>query len=146
MSTRSDPSALRWLIGVQLTNIRKQATIRPQEVFDATGISKTKLSSMETGRYQQHPDDITTLLEFYACDSAAIDRLTSLAGLRPDDGPHTAETSGFVVLDFAQAQSVAYSEHLDGAIYVQDQDDVHTYKMAVDNLRSVALSPAKSLT
>lgn len=272
MSTRSDPSALRWLIGVQLANIRKQATIRPQEVLEATGISKTKLSSMETGRYQQHPDDIATLLEFYGAGLSDMDRLVSLAGrtesktwwapwshvvpdwcktfvgleglaeaefvfepmvlpgllqtedyaqaitestgfvrrdhserfvsfrlararrlteddplvlhavigesalrlhvgspqvraaqyrhllelaklasvtvqvLRPDDGPHTATTGQFVVLDFAQAQSVAYSEHLDGAVYVQDQDDVHTYKMAVQNLRSVALSPTKSLT
>jgi transcriptional regulator with XRE-family HTH domain len=272
MSTRSDPSALRWLIGVQLANTRKQATIRPQEVLEATGISKTKLSSMETGRYQQHPDDIATLLEFYGAGPSDVDRLVSLAGrtesktwwapwshvvpdwcktfvgleglaeaeflfepmvlpgllqteeyaqaitestgfvrrdhserfvsfrlararrlteddplvlhavigeaalrlhvgsqqvraaqyrhllelaklpsvtiqvLRPDDGPHTAGTGQFYVLDFSQAQSVAYSEHLDGAIYVQDQDDVHTYRMAVENLRSVALSPTKSLT
>jgi hypothetical protein len=65
--------------------------------------------------------------------------------LRPEDGPHTAGTGQFVVLDFAQAQSIAYTEHLDGAVYVQDQDDVHTYKLAVENLRSVALAPAKSL-
>jgi hypothetical protein len=65
--------------------------------------------------------------------------------LRPEDGPHTATSGQFFVLDFAQAQSIAYSEHLDGAVYVQDQDDVHTYKMAVENLRSVALAPAKSL-
>jgi hypothetical protein len=65
--------------------------------------------------------------------------------LRPEDGPHVANTGQLAVLDFAQAQSVAYSERIDGAVYVQDQDDVHTYKMAVENLRSVALAPAKSL-
>jgi hypothetical protein len=66
--------------------------------------------------------------------------------LRPEDGPHAATTGHLVVLDFAQAQSIAYAERLDGAVYVQDQDDVRTYKMAVDNLRTVALSAQQSLT
>jgi hypothetical protein len=271
MTVRNDPSALRWLIGVELANFRKQATASPQEVLDTTGITKSKLSSMENGRYQQHPDDIARLLSFYGVSQRDIDRLSSLAGsatgrawwapwshvvpdwvktfvgleglaetefvfepmlvpgllqtedyaravteatgfvrrdhserfvsfrqaragrltddaplalhaviseaalrlnvgtpevrraqyrhmlnmaklhsitiqvLRPEDGPHVANTGQFVVLDFAQAQSVAYSERIDGAVYVQDQDDVHTYKMAVENLRSVALAPAKSL-
>ncbi|ALG13123.1 helix-turn-helix domain-containing protein [Kibdelosporangium phytohabitans] len=65
--------------------------------------------------------------------------------IRPEDGPHAAMTGRIVVLDFAQAQSIAYSEQVDGAVYVQDQDDVRTYKMAVENLKSVALTPAKSL-
>jgi Domain of unknown function (DUF5753) len=50
------------------------------------------------------------------------------------------------VLDFAQAQPIAYSEHLDGALYVQYQDDVRTYKMAVESLQSVALPADKSLS
>jgi hypothetical protein len=271
MTVRNDPSALRWLIGVELANFRKQVTATPQEVLDATGITKSKLSSMENGRYQQHPDDIAKLLSLYGAKQRDVDRLSSLAGsatgrtwwapwshvvpdwvktfvgleglaeaefvfepilvpgllqtedyaravteatgfvrhdhserfvsfrqarasrltddqplavhavigeaalrlnvgtpeirraqyrhlltmaklptitiqvLRPEDGPHVANTGQLVVLDFAQAQSVAYSERIDGAVYVQDQDDVHTYKMAVENLRSVALAPAKSL-
>lgn len=271
MTMRNDPSALRWLIGVELANFRKQATVAPQEVLDSTGIAKSKLSSMENGRYQQHPDDIAKLLNVYGASQRDIDRLSSLAGnaigrtwwapwkhvvpdwvktfvgleglaesefvfepmvlpgllqteeyaqaiteatgfvrrdhserfvsfrqarakrltddeplalhavigeaalrlnvgtpevrkaqykhllnmaklptitiqvLRPEDGPHTVTTGQLVVLDFAQAQSVAYAERLDGSVYVQDQDDVHTYKMAVENLQSVAIAPAKSL-
>ncbi|MGQ0841482.1 helix-turn-helix domain-containing protein [Actinokineospora sp.] len=271
MAVRNDPSALRWLIGVELANMRKQATLAPQQVLDATGISKSKLSSMENGRYQQHPDDLAKLLALYGAPSRDFDRISSLAGsatgrtwwapwshvvpdwvktfvgleglaeaefvfepmvlpgllqtedyaqaiteatgfvrrdhserfvsfrqarakrltdddppilravigeaalrlnvgtsgvrqaqyrhmlslaklpnvtiqvLRPEDGPHTAGNGQFYVLDFAQAQSIAYAEHLDGAVYVQDQDDVHTYKLAVENLQSVALAPAKSL-
>lgn len=271
MTFRNDPSALRWLVGVELANFRKQATIAPQQVQDAAGISKSKLSSMENGRYQQHPEDIAKLLSFYGVPQRDIDRLGSLSGsatgrtwwapwshvvpdwfrtfvgleglaeaefvfepimvpgllqteeyaqaiteatgfvrrdhserfvafrrtraqrlandepltlhavigeaalrlnvgtpevrrtqlrhllalaklptvtiqvLRPEDGPHVANTGQFVVLDFAQAQSIAYSERIDGAVYVQDQDDAHTYKMAVENLRSVAVAPAKSL-
>jgi transcriptional regulator with XRE-family HTH domain len=272
MATRNDPSALRWLIGVELANYRKQTAITPQQVLEATGIAKAKLSSMENGRYQQHPDDIAKVLSVYGVARHDIDRLASLSGrsegrtwwapwshivsdwvktfvgleglaenefvfepmvlpgllqtesyaqaitdatgfvrrdhserfvsfrlarakritepepmrlhavigeaalrlqvgtpevrqrqyqhlltlarrrnvtvqvLRPEDGPHTATTGQFVVLDFEQAQSVAYTEHLDGAVYVQDQDDVRTYKMAVENLQSVALAPDKSLS
>ena len=66
--------------------------------------------------------------------------------IRPEDGPHAATTGRFVVLDFAQAQSIAYAERIDGAVYVQGQDDVRTYKMVVGNLKLVALSPARSLS
>lgn len=271
MTSRNDPSALRWLVGVELANFRKQATVTPAQVVEATGMTKSKLSSMESGRYQQHPDDIARLLEFYGARAHDIDRLTALTGsgdakswwapwshvvpdwvktfmglegmaesefvfepmvlpgllqtedyaqaitestgfvrrdhndrfvsfrlarakrlaeeeplrlhavlgeaalrlnvgtpevrkeqyrtllelaeqdnvtiqvLRPKDGPHTAGTGQFVVLDFAQAQSIAYSEHLDGAVYIQDRDAVHSYKLAVQNLESVALPTAKSL-
>jgi hypothetical protein len=65
--------------------------------------------------------------------------------VRPDDGPHAAVTGQFVVLDFEQARPIAYSELLDGASYVQDQDEVTTYKMAAESVRTVALSPEKSL-
>ncbi|KAA2250170.1 helix-turn-helix domain-containing protein [Solihabitans fulvus] len=272
MTTRNDPSALRWLIGVELTNFRKQANSTPTQVLEATGISKSKLSSMENGRYQQHPDDMAKLLHLYGAERRDVDRLASLAGsaegrtwwapwsnvvadwfktfvgleglaeaefvfqpmvlpgllqteeyaesitestgfvrrdhsdrfasfrvarakrliepeplrlhavigeaalrlrvgspetrraqrehlirlarqpnitiqvLRPEDGPHTAGTGSFVVLDFAQAQSIAYAEHLDGAVYGQDQDDVRTYKMAAENVQSVAAAPDKSLS
>ncbi|GGP59537.1 helix-turn-helix domain-containing protein [Saccharothrix coeruleofusca] len=271
MTVRNDPSALRWLIGVELANHRKQAAITPQQVQEATGIARAKLSSMENGRYQQMPDDIVALLEFYGVPRHDIDRLTSLTGrgegktwwapwshivpdwfktfvgleglaarefvfepmvlpgllqteeyaqaiteatgfvrrdhserfvsfrvarakrlvedeplelhavigesalrlnvgtpevrkrqyehlmtlakrpnvtvqvLRPEDGPHSSTTGKFVVLEFDRAQSIAYAERLDGAVYVQDPGDVGTYKMAVDNLRSVALSPQQSL-
>lgn len=66
--------------------------------------------------------------------------------IRPEDGPHAATTGRFVVLDFVLAQSMAFAERIDGAVYVQDPDDVRTYKMVVENLKLVALSPAKSLS
>lgn len=270
MVERNDPSALRWLIGVELTNYRKDATLTQAEVTRRTGIGKAKLSSMESGRYQQHPDDVVTLLTTYGVPQRDIDRLTSLTGrsdsrswwapwrnvvpdwvrtfvgleglastefvyeplvipgllqtaeyaeeltratsfvrpdhserfvsfrlaraarltadspltlhtvigegalrlrvgdaslrrrqyqhlltmikrrnvvvqvVRPEDGPHGAGTGQFAVLEFEKARPIAYSELLDGATYVQDQDDVATYKMAADSVRRVALSPEKS--
>jgi Domain of unknown function (DUF5753)/Helix-turn-helix domain len=66
--------------------------------------------------------------------------------IRPEDGPHAATTGHLLLLDFARAQSIAYTERLEGAVYVSDPDGMQTYKMAVENLKLVALSPAKSLT
>ena len=271
MTTRSDPSALRWLVGVELAHFRRQTGLSIAEVTERAGITRAKIGHMETGRYQQFPDDVTKLLRCYNVEQRDIDRLVSLASstegktwwapwshlvpdwfktfvgleglaeaefcfepmvlpglvqteayaqaiteatgfvrrdqnerfasfrvararrvtdddplklhvvigeaalrldvgtpeirqaqyrhlltlgkrpnvvvqvLRPEDGPHTATSGGFFVLDFAQAQSVAYTERLDGAVYVQDQDDVRTYKMAVENVCSVALSSHQSL-
>jgi len=269
--TRSDPSALRWLVGVELAHFRKLAGLSIAEAVQRTGITRAKIGHMETGRYQQFPDDVAALLACYGTERRDVDRLTTLAGssegktwwaswshlvpdwfktfvgleglataefcfepmvlpglvqteeyaraiteatgfvrrdqnerfasfrvararrltdddplslhvvigeaalrldvgtpeirqaqyrhlvelgkrpnvivqvLRPEDGPHAAGTGGFFVLDFDQAQSVAYTERLDGAVYVQDQDDVRVYKMAVDNVSSVAMSAHQSL-
>lgn len=65
--------------------------------------------------------------------------------LRPEDGPHAATPLGkFVLLDFVSVRPIAYTEVLDGAMYVQDPDGVRTYNMVADNLRQVALLPAES--
>ncbi|QKW15665.1 helix-turn-helix transcriptional regulator [Verrucosispora sp. NA02020] len=271
MAARNDPSALRWLIGAELGRYRREAAMTLTELADRTGIGKPKLGHMETGRYQQFPDDIAAVLSACGGDQPAIDRLTALATrsdaktwwapwanvmpdwfktyvglegladgafvfesmvipgllqtesyaqaltlgtgfvrpdhaerfvsfrqtrahrltdddpltlhavvgeaalrlrvngdetrqaqlvhlaamselpnvtvqvLRPEDGPHAATPLGkFVLLDFAHVRPIAYTEVLDGAMYVQDPDGVRTYKMVADNLRQVALSPAES--
>ncbi|MEU1587681.1 helix-turn-helix transcriptional regulator [Micromonospora sp. NPDC005710] len=271
MGPRTDPSALRWLIGAELGRYRREATMTLAELAARTGIGKPKLGHMETGRYQQFPEDIATVLRACGADQPAIDRLTTLATrsdaktwwapwaavmpdwfktyvglegladgafvfesmvipgllqtedyaqaltlgtgfvrpdhaerfvsfrqtrarrltdddplvlhavigeaalrlrvngdetrraqlahlitmselpnvtvqvLRPEDGPHAAGAIGkFVLLDFVHVRPIAYTEVLDGAMYVQDPDGVRTYNMVADNLRQVALSPAES--
>ncbi|RQX15485.1 transcriptional regulator [Micromonospora ureilytica] len=271
MGPRTDPSALRWLIGAELGRYRREATMTLVELAGRTGIGKPKLGHMETGRYQQFPEDIATVLRACGADQQAIDRLTTLATrsdaktwwapwaavmpdwfktyvglegladgafvfesmvipgllqtedyaqaltlgtgfvrpdhaerfvsfrqtrarrltdddplvlhavigeaalrlrvngdetrraqlahlitmselpnvtvqvLRPEDGPHAAGAIGkFVLLDFVHVRPIAYTEVLDGAMYVQDPDGVRTYNMVADNLRQVALSPAES--
>jgi hypothetical protein len=52
----------------------------------------------------------------------------------------------FTLLDFAQAQSIAYLEIVNGAIYVQDHDEVAGYSRIVTRLRELALSPADTVT
>ena len=66
--------------------------------------------------------------------------------LRPECGPHDAVGAGqFFVLYFAEARPIAYTELLDGAVYVQDPDDVRTYTLTAENLQHVALDPAESV-
>lgn len=77
----SGPSALRWLIGVELAHYRNRATLTLAELAVPTGISKQKLGHLETAERRQYPTDITKVLT--ACGAAQhdIDRLTTLAGM-----------------------------------------------------------------
>lgn len=270
MPVRGDPSALRWLIGVQLTNYRKRTATTLAEAAQAIGCSPAKVGHLESGRNQQQPSEITGLLRCYGADLADIERLASLAGsadrqtwwapwtdvvpdwlrtfvgleglathvanyspsvfhallqtedyslgvttgggrVRPDhdertvslrmerqrrlsndeplaltalieesvlDRPigstatmraqleHLLALSGrdnievrvlptalglhdgligeFTLLDFPAAQSIVYVEIVNGAIYVQDQQQVAGYTRIVDRLRAAALSPART--
>jgi hypothetical protein len=271
VADRDDPSAVRWLVGVELTRFRERAGKKINQAAKAIGCSPGKIGHMESGRNQQQPGEVRDLLRFYGADQADIDRLSSLAGnageqtwwapwtdvvpdwlktfvgleglairtsiyaplifpglvqteayasgataghirVRPDHnertvslrmerqhrlfaendplrlllmveeavldrpiggkdvlrgqleqilriiehgnieirvlptgvGYHEALIGPFTVLDFAKAQSIAYVELVNGAFYVQDQDQVDGYNRTVDRLREVALSPEKS--
>ncbi len=271
MAVRGDPSALRWLIGVQLANHRKRAGKTMAEAARAIGCSPAKVGHLESGRNQQQPSEVTALLRCYGDDIADIERLASLAGsadrqtwwapwtdvvpdwlrtyvgleglashvanyspsvihallqtedyslgvttgggrVRPDHDERTvslrmerqrrlsndAEPLGltalieesvldrpigstatmrgqlehllvmaerdnvevrvlptalglhdgligeFTLLDFAAAQSIVYVEIVNGAVYIQDQQQVAGYTRIVDRLRAAALSPART--
>lgn len=273
MTGRGDPSALRWLIGVELARYRKRAGQTLAAAAKAIGCSTSLVGHFEKGLYFPQPTQIAGLLEFYGAPARDIDRLTSLCGradqrswlapwidvipdwlstfvgleglaesefayqpmalpglmqteeyaqaltsasgfvrqnhnerfvsfrlararriidadplqlhvvvgecalrlavgspevqrnqyrhlieladrenvtfqvLRPECGPHDAGGTGeFVLLDFAEARPVTYLEHLDGAIYIQDPDDVQTYTLVSENLQHVALDPTDSVT
>lgn len=65
--------------------------------------------------------------------------------VRPEDGPHTALTGQFVVLGFENVRSIGYVELHDGAVYLQDPDQVRSYSMVAENLQRVALGPEQSV-
>lgn len=273
MADREDPSAVRWLVGVELTRFRERSGRKIGEAAKAIKCSPGKIGHMESGRNQQQPGEVRDLLRFYGADQADIDRLSSLAGsageqtwwaawtdvvpdwlrtfvgleglaaqssiyaplvfpallqtegyalgvtagqirVSPDHnertvslrmerqrrlfvedrplrltvmleevvldrpiggkdvmhsqlehvlglmehenievrvlptaiGAHDALVGPFTALDFAKAQSIAYVEQVNGAIYVQDQDQVNGYTRTVNRLRDVALSPEESAT
>lgn len=82
-----------------------------------------------------------------------LQRLVEMAGLpnvtiqviRPEDGIHSAYTGQFVVLGFETVRSIAYSELHDGAVYIQDPDQVRSYTLTAENLQRVALGPERSV-
>jgi transcriptional regulator with XRE-family HTH domain len=66
--------------------------------------------------------------------------------IRPDDGPHTALTGQFVVLGFANVRAIGYVELHDGAVYLQDAEQVRSYTMVAEDLQRVALDPERSIS
>jgi hypothetical protein len=61
--------------------------------------------------------------------------------LRSESGYHDAHHGKFVLLDFEEVRSLAYTETVDNALYVQDPDQVHHYAMVSDQLKDAALGP-----
>ncbi|MDQ2882245.1 MAG: helix-turn-helix domain-containing protein [Actinomycetota bacterium] len=66
--------------------------------------------------------------------------------VRPEDGPHTALTGQFAVLGFANVRSIGYVELNDGAVYLQDAEQVQSYMMVAEDLQRVALDPNGSIS
>ncbi len=271
MTEHGDPSALRWLIGNELRYYRSEAGRTAAEAAKALDCSTAKVTHLETGRYQQQPVEMETLMRFYGASQHDIDRLGALAAssdsrtwwapwanvvpdwlktfvgleglarsefnyetallpgllqteeyaraatvstgfVRPDhserfvsfrlararslfqenpldlhavieesallrhvgsdetrcdqykhllaladrpnitlqviraqDGPHAAVSGPFFLFEFDSARPIGYTELLDGAVYLQDSDQVNTYMMTAKNLRETAMSPEDSL-
>jgi transcriptional regulator with XRE-family HTH domain len=80
VAERGDPSALRWLIGVELTNYRKQSGVSQAAAAKALGISSGMIGHFEVGRYFPAPEQIAQLLELYGAPRYDIERLSALAG------------------------------------------------------------------
>lgn len=59
---------------------------------------------------------------------------------------HDGLDGDFLLLDFDEAQSIGYAEYPNGAVYVQDQDQVGLYNLAADRLCAAALSEADSVS
>jgi transcriptional regulator with XRE-family HTH domain len=79
-----NPSALRWLVGVELANYRKRTGLKQADAAKRAGVSVGKLSHLETGERQQQPSDIAKVLVAYQAPQHDINRLTSLAEV-PDE-------------------------------------------------------------
>lgn len=57
---------------------------------------------------------------------------------------HDGLDGDYLLLDFEEAQSIGYIEYQNGAVYVQDQDQVELYTLAADRLCAAALSESDS--
>jgi transcriptional regulator with XRE-family HTH domain len=79
VAEREVPTALRWLIGVELSAFRNRAGKTMADAAKHLGCSSGRLSHLETGRNQQQPKDIEALLRFYGASVSDVDRLATLA-------------------------------------------------------------------
>ncbi|QBS41321.1 helix-turn-helix transcriptional regulator [Nocardia sp. CS682] len=82
---RSDPSALRFLVGQDLRAARERARVKQADAAKHIGCTPAKLSYMESGKTQQAPDEVASLLRFYGVKVEDVDRTVTLAG-RADHG------------------------------------------------------------
>ncbi|AVH24218.1 helix-turn-helix domain-containing protein [Nocardia cyriacigeorgica] len=77
---RSDPAALRFLIGHDLRVSRERAGMKQAEAARVLGCNQPKINYLETGKTQQKPHETTALLKAYGASVEHIDRIASLAG------------------------------------------------------------------
>lgn len=80
MAERGDPSALRWLIGAELTNYRKLSGVSQADAGKSVGVSSGMIGHYETGRHFAAPEQIARLLKLYNAPYYDIERLSTLAG------------------------------------------------------------------
>lgn len=136
---RSDPSALRFLIGHDLRVTRERAGVTQLAAGKALGCSQAKINYLETGKTQQKPDEVTALLRAYGADVEHVDRMASLAA-RADQGTWWAPYGGalpkwfqtFVGLEGLAASAFTYEPLL---LPGQLQTANYAAGLLVDNLR-----------
>ena len=131
MPSPEGPLLHRRRLGAELRRLRGDRTL--DEVADATLISTSKLSRLETGQAVPQPRDVRDLVTFYDLDAQVADRLRRWANAgrsqswwREYSGALTAnldtyldyETGASTIRNFAPAivppllQTTAYSTHL----------------------------------
>lgn len=81
MDERGDPPALRWLIGVELTNYRKRSGMSQAAAGKAAGVSSGMIGHFEAGRYFPASEQIARMLELYGAPHYDVERLSALTGL-----------------------------------------------------------------
>ncbi len=92
---RVDPSALRWLIGAELANYRKQSGKKQTAAATALNLTPGMVAHFEVGRYFPSPEQIVTMLRVYDAPAYDIERLSWLAG-RADDNSWLARWSDVI--------------------------------------------------
>jgi transcriptional regulator with XRE-family HTH domain len=95
VAERSDPPALRWLIGVELTNYRKQSRVSQAAAAKKLGVSSGMIGHYEVGRYFPTPEQVAQLLELYGAPHHDVERLSTLAG-RADQGSWLARWNDII--------------------------------------------------
>ncbi|MBO0853041.1 MAG: helix-turn-helix domain-containing protein [Nocardia sp.] len=146
---RSDPSALRFLVGHDLRSAREAARIKQSDAAKHIGCTAAKLSYMEAGKSTQQPDEVAQLLRYYQVDVERRERVVSLAG-RADHGTWWAPF-GEVLPDwfktFVGLEGLADSqfEYADKVIPGQLQTPEYVAALLTDSLHIPAMDKAQTV-
>ncbi|QIS09819.1 helix-turn-helix domain-containing protein [Nocardia arthritidis] len=127
---------------------------------DASQVVRARMARQRlTG---EHPLHLRVIIEEYVLDRAAggpevmgpqlkhLLKLTKLPNVELHVMPitvavHDGLDGDFIVLNFESARSIGYIEYPAGALYVQEEDQVELYKMAIDRMCAAALSEPDSV-
>jgi transcriptional regulator with XRE-family HTH domain len=144
MTVRHDPSALRWLIGHELRRARLLARRTQADAARALNCTPARINYLESGRNQQQPDQVSTLLRLYDVPGEDADRLATLAG-RADDGSWWGPFSDALpdwFKTFVGLEGLARATFLYDTMALSGQLQTRDYATALltDNLR---VSPAE---
>lgn len=80
MGQRTVTTARQRRLGTELRKMRERADINAAQASEAMGLSRTRVSNIETGRLGISEDRLRTLANIYSCtDDAYIDALVAMA-------------------------------------------------------------------
>ncbi|MFI9509067.1 helix-turn-helix domain-containing protein [Nocardia sp. NPDC052566] len=131
--SRSHPSALRFLIGQELRTARLRAKVSQVDAAAELGCSQPKINHMESGKFQQQPDDVAKLMRLYRAAPAQIGRIESLIG-RADEGTQLAAYSDVLpdwFRTFAELEALAAGQFTYQAMALTGQLQTEGYATAL---------------
>ncbi|MFD0199674.1 MULTISPECIES: helix-turn-helix domain-containing protein [Saccharothrix] len=131
--SRRDTVALKWLLGATLRNHRKAARKTLEHSAAHLGVSESKISNMESGRYGQPPEEVAKLLAFYDADPDRIARIVAL-GQEDDTGSWWAPWSSVIpqwLRLFAGLEGMAASAFVYSPLFVHALLQTEEYATAV---------------
>ncbi|TQM81706.1 helix-turn-helix protein [Saccharothrix saharensis] len=131
--SRRDTVALKWLLGATLRNHRKAVRKTLEHSAAHLGVSESKISNMESGRYGQPPDEVAKLLAFYGADPDRVERIAALAR-EEDPGSWWAPWSGVIpnwLRLFAGLEGMAHSAFVYSPLFVHALLQTEEYATAV---------------
>jgi transcriptional regulator with XRE-family HTH domain len=136
---RSDPSALRFLIGHDLRAARERAGLRQTDAGKVLGSSQARINYLESGKTQQQPADVAELLIAYGADAEHVERMTALAARAHNDtwwAPYSGALPTWFKT-FIGLEGLAVAEFTYKKMVVPGQLQVPDYAAAilVDHLR-----------
>jgi transcriptional regulator with XRE-family HTH domain len=125
------------LVGFRMA--RAQRLTNPQQPLHLHAVMTEGSLRLAVGSPQARQAQLRHLL-----GTAALPNVT-IQIIRPEDGLHAGGAGQFVILDFDTVRSIGYVELLDGALYIQDADQVLTYTMVAKRLARAALDAERSM-